>query len=76
VLAAVIDGYGLDADDAIDAIRAYRAALHGFVALEADHGFAFPNDVERSFDRLVRALVLALSSWSSVSGPGREVPTR
>ena len=76
VLAAVIDGYGLDADDAIDAIRAYRAALHGFVALEADHGFAFPNDVERSFDRLVRALVLALSSWSSVSGPGRKVPTR
>jgi AcrR family transcriptional regulator len=76
VLAAVIDGYGLADDDAIDAIRAYRSALHGFVALEADHGFAFPNDVERSFDRLVHALVLALSSWSGVSGPGREVPTR
>ena len=76
VLAAVIDGYGLTGDDAIDAIRAYRAALHGFVALEADNGFALPNDVERSFDRLVHALVLTLSSWSSVSGPGREVPTR
>ena len=74
VLGAVIDGYGLAGDDAIDAIRAYRAALHGFVSLEADHGFAFPNDVERSFDRLVRALVLALSSWSSLSGPGGEVP--
>jgi AcrR family transcriptional regulator len=76
VVGAVIDGYGLDGDDAIDAIRAYRAALHGFVSLEADHGFALPNDVERSFDRLVHALVLALSSWSSVSGPGRGVPTR
>lgn len=76
VLAAVIDGYGLAGDDAIDAIRAYRAALHGFVALEADNGFAFPNDVERSFDRLVRALVLALSSWTSLSGPGRAVTAR
>ena len=76
VLAAVIDGYGLTGDDAIDAIRAYRAALHGFVALEADNGFAFPNDVERSFDRLVRALVLALSSWTSLSGPDRAVTAR
>jgi AcrR family transcriptional regulator len=70
VVAAVMDGYGLHGDDAIDAIRAYRAALHGFVSLEADYGFAFPNDVERSFDRMVRALVLAVSSWSSVSGSG------
>jgi AcrR family transcriptional regulator len=74
VLAAVIDGYGLAGDDAIDAIRAYRAALHGFVALEADNGFAFPNDVERSFDRLVRALVLALSGWTSLSGPRDDGP--
>jgi AcrR family transcriptional regulator len=74
VVAAVMDGYGLDGDDAIDAIRAYRAALHGFVSLEASGGFAFPVDVDRSFDRLVRALVRALSSWSDVSEPGREVP--
>ena len=73
-MAAVMDGYGLDGDDAIDAIRAYRAALHGFVSLEANHGFAFPDDVDRSFDRLVRALVRAVSSWSDVSEPGREVP--
>jgi hypothetical protein len=76
VVEAVVDGYGLDGDDAIDAIRAYRAALHGFVSLESDHGFAFPNDIERSFDRLVHALVLALSSWSTVSGPGRAALTR
>ena len=69
VLVAVMDGYGLDGDDAVDAIRAYRAALHGFVSLEANYGFAFPSDVDRSFDRLVHALVRALSSWSDVSEP-------
>ena len=69
-----MDGYGLDGDDAIDAIRAYRAALHGFVSLEASGGFGFPRSVDRSFDRLVHALVAALPGWSNVSGPGREVP--
>ena len=58
----VMAGYGLPGDDAIDAIRAFRAALHGFVSLEANQGFAFPSDVDRSFDRLVRALVRALST--------------
>ena len=74
VVAAVMDGYGIDGEDAIDAIRAYRAALHGFVSLEANHGFAFPASVDRSFGRLVHALVMAMSSWSSTSEPGREVP--
>jgi AcrR family transcriptional regulator len=64
VVTAVMRGYGLDGDDAIDAVRAYRAALHGFVSLEANEGFAFPASVDRSFDRLVHALVRALASWS------------
>jgi AcrR family transcriptional regulator len=69
VMAAVMDGYDLDGDDAIDAIRSYRAALHGFVSLEADYGFAFRASVDRSFDRLVHALVRALSSWSEEGQP-------
>jgi AcrR family transcriptional regulator len=76
VMAAVMDGYGIDGEDAIDAIRTYRAALHGFVSLEANHGFAFPTSIDRSFDRLVHALVTAMSSWTSASQPGREVPAR
>jgi AcrR family transcriptional regulator len=75
-VAAVMEGYGLDGDDAIDAIRVYRAGLHGFCSLEATNGFAFPYSIDRSFDRLVHALVLAVSSWSSVSGAGPEVPAR
>jgi AcrR family transcriptional regulator len=76
VLAAVVEGYGLDGDDAIDAIRAYRSALHGFFSLEGNGGFAFPQSVDRSFDRLVHALVLALSSWSSTPASGSEAPAR
>jgi AcrR family transcriptional regulator len=70
VVAAVLDGYGLEGDDAIDAIRAFRAALHGFISLEANGGFAIPRSVDVSFDRLVRALVATLSSWNELSRHG------
>jgi AcrR family transcriptional regulator len=73
VMTAVMAGYGLEDDDAIDAVRAFRSALHGFVSLEAGGGFGMPYSVDRSFGRLVRALVRAMSSWSDASAPGREV---
>ncbi|WP_329455865.1 TetR/AcrR family transcriptional regulator [Streptomyces sp. NBC_01497] len=73
VVAAVIDGYGLHGDEAIDAIRAFRAALHGFVSLEAGGAFALRASVDRSFDRLIQALRMALSSWGDVCEPGSEM---
>lgn len=71
VVAAVMDGYDLAGDDAIDAIRALRAALHGFVSLETGGGFGLPASVDRSFHRLVAGLVAALSEWSS---DGERIP--
>lgn len=65
VVFAVLAGYGLDGDDAIDGTRSLRAALHGFVVLETSGGFGLPRDVDRSFDRLVRALDDALHGWST-----------
>ncbi|HEX3873441.1 MAG TPA: TetR-like C-terminal domain-containing protein [Solirubrobacteraceae bacterium] len=56
VVLAVLRGYELDGDDAIHAVRAIRAALHGFVALEADGGFGIPLSVDQSFARLVAVL--------------------
>lgn len=56
---AVLRGYGLDGDDLVDATRTLRAALHGFVALEAAGGFGLPRDVDRSFERLVDGLAAA-----------------
>jgi AcrR family transcriptional regulator len=69
VAADVLNGYDLHADDAVDAIRALRAALHGFVTLEAAGGFGLPADIERSFDRLVAGLVTAFSRWSGAVAP-------
>jgi AcrR family transcriptional regulator len=61
----VLADYGLDGPDAVDATRALRAALHGFVALEVAGGFGLPQDVDKSFARLIDALDTALRNWSS-----------
>jgi AcrR family transcriptional regulator len=67
VASDVMAGYELHDDDAIDAIRALRAGLHGFVTLEAAGGFGLPVDIERSFDRLVAGLATAFTAWSEGS---------
>jgi AcrR family transcriptional regulator len=65
VCADVLTAYELHGDDAIDAIRAFRSALHGFVALESGGGFGLPVDIDRSFERLVDGLVAAFATWST-----------
>lgn len=64
---AALHGYGLDGDEAIHATRVTRSALHGFVSLEIDGGFGLPQDVGRSFERLVSALHVHLSNWDKVA---------
>jgi AcrR family transcriptional regulator len=63
VVYRVLAAYGLEGDDAVDAVRFLRASLHGFVALETSGGFALPVDLERSYLRLVDSVVTALSTW-------------
>jgi hypothetical protein len=63
----VMAGYELRDEDAVDAIRALRAALHGFVTLEAAGGFGLPVDMDRSYDRLVAGLTTAFAGWSKDS---------
>ncbi len=67
VCADVLAGYGLEGADAIDAIRALRSALHGFVSLEMTGGFGLPADIDRSFDRLVSSLTDAMAAWSTAA---------
>lgn len=64
VLFAILAGYGLTGADAVDATRALRAALHGFVTLEAAGGFGMPREVERSYERFVTAFDAALRGWA------------
>lgn len=69
-LAAVLRGYGItddvDNEDALHAIRALRAMLHGFVALESAGGFALALDLDESFDRLVSGFDMALQTRTSL----------
>lgn len=64
VLVAVLRGYALHDDDAIHAVRMMRAALHGFVSLEREGGFAMPIDVDESYRRLVNTLDQGLGLFS------------
>lgn len=65
VIYGVLDGYGLRDDDAVDATRFLRSALHGFIALEISGAFQFPVDLERSYSRLVKSITTALDTWEA-----------
>jgi AcrR family transcriptional regulator len=65
VVLAVLRGYGLDGDDGIHATRIVRAALHGFVELEAGGGFQVPLSLDQTFGRLVALLDEGLSASAS-----------
>lgn len=46
---------GVTGDEALHAVRGFRALLHGFIALEATGAFALPLDVDQSFDHALAA---------------------
>jgi AcrR family transcriptional regulator len=56
VMRGVLRGWSLSEDETIHALRAFRAAVHGFASLEAAGGFGLDVDVDVSFTRLVGAL--------------------
>jgi AcrR family transcriptional regulator len=62
VVVDVLAGYQLAGDEAIDATRSLRAALHGWVTLANADGFGLPRDVDRSFEFLVGVFVAAFES--------------
>jgi hypothetical protein len=63
VVYAVLEGYSIEGEDAVDATRTLRALLHGYVALEAAGGFGMARDVRESFDRAIEGFDTTLASW-------------
>lgn len=59
-LSDLVADLGVPPERRIDAVRAVRAAVHGFVALELDGGFGMREDVDVSFAYLVDGLVAGL----------------
>ncbi len=70
VVHAILRGYGVGGDAVVDGVRMFRAAVHGFVSLEAAGGFGLPREVDHSFDRMIAALDIAFRSWPSPKRTG------
>ena len=69
VAVATLRGFHLPEDGVVDAVRAARSAVHGFVTLELGGGFRMPQDVDRSFDVLVDMLVAGISALAHQDSP-------
>ena len=61
MLALVLASYALHGDDALHAIRGFRAVLHGFVSLEMGGGYELPLARDESFQRLIVTYVDGLA---------------
>ncbi|MES2092351.1 MAG: WHG domain-containing protein [Actinomycetota bacterium] len=75
IIADVLTSYELQGDDAVDAIRALRSILHGFVSFETGGGFALSADVDRSFERLIQGFIVALAHWGEFGDNDATQPT-
>ncbi|NOV97473.1 WHG domain-containing protein [Isoptericola halotolerans] len=64
VAAAALRAFDLPDDRLVDAVRAARSAVHGFVALELGGGFRLPQGVDASFDVLLDMLVAGITALS------------
>jgi len=58
---AVVRGFGLPDEELVDAVRALRAAVTGFIALEQGGGFQLGREPGESFRYLARILAAGLA---------------
>jgi len=63
--AAMMTSLGLQGEDAIHGLRAFRSVVHGFATLEVSGGFGMPLDLDESFSRLVDVFIAGLQGQSA-----------
>lgn len=68
VIVAVLGAWQLEGDDALHHVRVVRAALHGFVSIEAAGGFGLPLDLDESFELVLSSVVAGLEQSRIRSG--------
>jgi AcrR family transcriptional regulator len=62
---AIMTSLGLEGDDAVHGLRAFRSMVHGFATLEVAGGFGLPQDCDESFRRLVEISVVGIKNLKS-----------
>jgi AcrR family transcriptional regulator len=62
VMRGVLRAWSLSEDETVHALRAFRAAVHGFASLEAAGGFGLDVDLDASFARLITALAAGFAT--------------
>jgi AcrR family transcriptional regulator len=60
VFLAVLHGYGLHDSAAIHATRCLRAIVHGFASIEASGGFGLREDLDSTYEQLIRMFIASL----------------
>lgn len=60
VVFAVLHGYGLEGSAAVHAARCLRSIAHGFASIEANGGFGMAEDVDETYEQLIRMFLATL----------------
>jgi AcrR family transcriptional regulator len=60
VFLAVLRDYGLNDSAAIRATRCLRAIVHGFASIEANGGFGLPENLDDTYEHLIRMFIASL----------------
>jgi AcrR family transcriptional regulator len=61
IIGLALESYALAGDDLIHAIRGLRSVIHGFVSLERSGSFGMTQDVDDSFEYVIRAYLHGLA---------------